>query len=98
MTTALHPVNGAPSPDVDLHLPVSSEVESIFNEIVKAYVNTGIDQAGLAVLVLRIMALVEKTQESGPAKKQMVIDIVQMLITKSGLVRDVPKFTTVAMR
>lgn len=88
MTTQMLPGAGSPPDTTPIIIPVLTEIEVILNQIIKIYENRKIDKDSLIVLIVKVMELVEKTRESGPEKKQMVLDILSLVIDRSGLIED----------
>lgn len=65
------------------------DMEKIFNDIVKAYSTRMIDQSNIPILLTKLMETVEKLKHlSGIEKRQMVLDILMMIVEKSGLIKD----------
>jgi C4-dicarboxylate-specific signal transduction histidine kinase len=59
----------------------------LFNAIIKAYNNRKIEPGNAIIITAMIMEKVEKIKGlSGPEKKQLVIDVMWLLVEKSGLI------------
>jgi len=68
-----------------------TDVEKIFNVIVKMYETMKVDNNSMVFLIMKIMELAEKTKEAGIVKKQMTIDVLNMIVDKTDLVEQEQK-------
>lgn len=63
-----------------------TDVEKIFNVVVKIFSTMKVDNNSMVFLIMKIMELAEKTDEAGIVKKQMVIDVLNMIVDKTDFV------------